>query len=123
MKYVLDRDVALGIIEPVPVGTPTTWCPRMVGAPKKTAPQTHRGLKRTERCRHEGESHHTPPSCNQVSIVLAQTIKTILYAWDWYHSFPQAYKYIRAPQGFHESGDGYTRLLDITVDMVRKTVT
>ena len=29
-KKDLDRDVSLGIIEPVPINTPTTWCARMV---------------------------------------------------------------------------------------------
>ena len=42
VKEDLDRDVALGIIEPVLVGTQTTWCSRMVvalkknGSPKRT---------------------------------------------------------------------------------------
>ena len=32
------------------------------------------------------------------------------------------YRYLRAPQGFHASGDGYTRRFDdITIDMPRKT--
>ena len=35
MKEVLDRDVSLGIIEPVPQGTPTVWCSKMVVTPKK----------------------------------------------------------------------------------------
>ena len=30
----LERDVALGIIEKVPLNTPTTWCARMVVVPK-----------------------------------------------------------------------------------------
>merc|ERR1712082_569074 len=34
VKAELDRDVKLGIIEPVPAGTPTTWCSRMVVTPK-----------------------------------------------------------------------------------------
>ena len=35
VKAALDRDEDMGIIEPVPQGTPTTWCSRMVVAPKK----------------------------------------------------------------------------------------
>ena len=35
VKEALDRDVRLGIIEPVPQGTPTVWCSRMVVTPKK----------------------------------------------------------------------------------------
>ena len=34
VKADLDRDVALGIIEPVPLNTPTSWCSRMVIVPK-----------------------------------------------------------------------------------------
>ena len=34
VKAALDRDEDMGIIEPVPQGTPTTWCSRMVVAPK-----------------------------------------------------------------------------------------
>lgn len=39
VKTQLDVDVTLGIIEPVPTGTPTTWCSRMITVPKKTDPQ------------------------------------------------------------------------------------
>ena len=35
VKKQLDRDVALGVIEKVPIGTDTTWCHRMVTVPKK----------------------------------------------------------------------------------------
>ena len=35
VKQDIDRDVRLGIIEPVPQGTPTEWCSRMVVAAKK----------------------------------------------------------------------------------------
>ena len=35
VKAGLDRDVKLGVIEPVPWGTPTTWCARMVTVAKK----------------------------------------------------------------------------------------
>ena len=35
VKEQLDRDVRLGVIEPVPVGEPVTWCSCMVVCPKK----------------------------------------------------------------------------------------
>ena len=35
VKARLDRDVRLGVIEPVPVGEPVTWCHRMVICAKK----------------------------------------------------------------------------------------
>ena len=34
VKQDLDRDVALGVIEPVLINTPVTWCARMVVVPK-----------------------------------------------------------------------------------------
>ena len=30
----IDRDVAPGVIEPVPINTPVSWCSRMIGVPK-----------------------------------------------------------------------------------------
>jgi len=36
VKAGLDQDVDLGVIEPVPVGEPVTWCHRMVVCAKKT---------------------------------------------------------------------------------------
>ena len=34
VKSNLDRDVALGVLEEVPINTSTTWCARMVVVPK-----------------------------------------------------------------------------------------
>ena len=83
------------------------------------------------------ETHHTPAPFNQVSIIPPYTKKTALDAWNGYHSLPLApdardattfitewgrYRYLRAPQGFHASGDGYTRRFDdITIDFPDKT--
>ena len=137
MKEDLDRDVRLGIIEPVPPGTPTLWCSRMVVAPKKDGtPRRTVDLQKLNAATMR-ETHHTPSPFNQVSIVPAQTKKTVLDAWNGYHSLPLSakardattfitewgrYRYLRAPQGFHTSGDGYTRRFDdITVDTPRMT--
>ena len=35
VKADIDRDVSLGVLEPVPVGEPVTWCHRMVICAKK----------------------------------------------------------------------------------------
>ena len=35
VKAELDRDVRLGVLEPVPIGEPVTWCHRMVICAKK----------------------------------------------------------------------------------------
>ena len=127
VKADLDQDVRLGIIEPVPEGTPTRWCSRMVvtakkdGNPCRTVDLTNVN-KATLR-----ETHHTPTPFNLVADIPTGTKKTVLDAWNGYHSLPLAeeardattfitefgrYRYKRAPQGFHASGDGYTRRMD-----------
>ena len=42
VKAGLDQDVRLGVLEKVPIGTPVTWCHRMVICAKKNAPSTSR---------------------------------------------------------------------------------
>ena len=45
VKAGLDRDVAIGVLEKVPAGTPTTWCHKMVCVPKKDgSPRRRRSL-------------------------------------------------------------------------------
>ena len=82
------------------------------------------------------ETHHTPSPFNQASVVPPNTRKTVLDAWNGYHSLPLSpsardattfitewgrYRYLSSPQGFHAAGDGYTRAFDdITVDFKRK---
>ena len=136
VKADLDRDVRLGIIEPVPPGTPAIWCSKMVvvakkdGSPRRTVDLQHLN-DATYR-----ETHHTPSPFNQASVVPPDTKKTVLDAWNGYHSLPLSpnardattfitewgrYRYLSSPQGFHAAGDGYTRAFDnITVDFRRK---
>ena len=127
VKAGLDQDVRLGIIEPVPQGNPTRWCSRMVVAAKKDgSPRRTVDLQRVNEATLR-ETHHTPSPFNLVASVPPGTKKTTLDAWNGYHSLPLAetardattfitewgrYRYKRAPQGFHASGDGYTRRMD-----------
>ena len=137
VKEALDRDIDLGIIEPVPQGTPTVWCSRMVVTPKKDGtPRRTVDLQKLNKATLR-ETHHTPSPFNQVSTVPPHMKKTVLDAWNGYHSLPLSpeardattfitewgrYRYLRAPMGFQASGDAYTRRFDdITVDMQRKT--
>ena len=137
VKDALDQDVALGIIEPVPQGTPTVWCSRMVVTPKKDGtPRRTVDLQKLNQATLR-ETHHTPSPFHHVSTVPSNTKKTVLDAWNGYHSLPLSpeardattfitewgrYRYLRAPMGFQASGDAYTkRFDDITVDMPRKT--
>ena len=127
VKAQLDRDCRLGVIEPVPWGEPTTWCSRMVtvaksnGSPRRTIdlqPLNDAALRHT---------HHTPPPFHLAMSVPHHTIKTVLDAWNGYHSLPireedrsyttfitpwGRYRYCCAPQGFLASADGYTRRFD-----------
>ena len=127
VKSQLDADVALGIIEPVPQGIPTRWCSRMVVVPKKDGtPRRTVDLQNLKKVTHR-ETHQTPSPFNIVSGVPAGKKKTVLDAWNGYHSVPLSpeardattfitewgrYRYLRAPQGFHASSDGYTKRFD-----------
>ena len=137
VKADLDRDVRLGIIEPVPPGTPTVWCSRMVVVPKKDGtPRRTVDLQALNAATYR-LTHHTASPFNQAALVPPHTWKTTLDAWNGYHSMrldPGAstattfitewgrYRYLRAPQGSHVAGDGYTKAYDdFTIDVPRKT--
>ena len=137
VKAGLDQDVRLGVLEEVPIGEPVTWCHRMVicakkdGKPRRTvdfqALNTH-AIR---------ETHHTPSPFHQARSVPRNTKKTVLDAWNGYHSVPLReedrhlttfitpwgrYRYRTAPQGYIASGDGYTRRYDALVaDIHNKT--
>ena len=136
VKAGLDRDVELGVIEPVPVGTPVTWCSRMVIASKKSGEPRRtvdfQALNRNA----VRETHHTPSPSHLARSVPPNTYKTFLDAWNGYHSIPLhpddrhyttfitpwgRYRYCVAPQGYIASGDCYTRRFDeILTDIPRK---
>ena len=133
----LKQDVSLGVIEPVPVGTPVTWCHRMVVVPKKSGkPRRTVDLQPLNKYATR-ETHHTETPFHQARAVPPNTLKTICDAWNGYHSIPLheedkhlttfitpigRYRYCVAPQGYIASGDGYTRRFDdLIVDLPRKT--
>ena len=137
VKSDLDRDVQLGTIEPVPQGVPTKWCARMVVVPKKDGtPRRTVDLQHLNIATYR-ETHHVASPFDQASVIPPHTKKTILDAWNGYHSLPLdnqskdattfitewgRYRYRRAPQGFHATGDTYNRRFDdITMDFPRKT--
>ncbi len=127
VKADLDRDVRLGIIERVPQGETSEWCSRMVitpktnGKPRRTIDfqQLNKAMLR--------EVHHTPSPINLVTQVPAGKLKTVMDAWNGYHNLMLhldskelttfntewgRYRYLRGPQGFHGTGDAYTRRYD-----------
>ena len=137
VKAGLDQDVRLGVIEPVPVGTPVTWCHKMVICPKKSG-KPRRTVDLQPLNQHATrETHHTQSPFHQARKVPSYTKKTVFDAWNGYHSIALdeadrhlttfitpwgRYRYCVAPQGYISSGDGYSRRFDeIVSDFPRKT--
>jgi hypothetical protein len=137
VKAGLDRDVELGVLEPVPVGEPVTWCHRMVicakknGKPRRTVDFQALNLHATR------ETHHTQSPFHQARSVPSDKKKTVFDCWNGYHSVPLhpddchlttfitpwgRYRYKTAPQGYVASGDGFSRRFDeIVADVPNKT--
>ena len=134
VKEGLDRDVRLGVIEEVPAGTPTTWCARMVVAPKAKTGKPRRtvDLQAVNKVSLR-ETHHTDTPHRLVCTIPVKQKKTVLDCWNGYHALKLTeaardcttfitewgrYRYLRAPQGFHASGDGYMKRTD---DIIHRT--
>ena len=137
VKAGLDQDVRLGVIEPVPIGTPVTWCHRMVicakknGKPRRTVDFQPLNAHATR------ETHHTQSPFHQARTIPQGKWKTVFDAWNGYHSVALhpddkhyttfitpwgRYRYCAAPQGYIASGDGYSRRYDeIVADIPQKT--
>ena len=133
----LDQDCKLGVIEPVPVGTPVTWCHKMIIIAKKSGKPRRTVNMQALNDHAVRETHHTQSPYHQARSVPPNTYKTIFDCWHGYHSVllheddrhlttfitPKGrYRYKVAPQGYIASGDGYTRRFDeIVADFPRKT--
>lgn len=137
VKADLDRDVKNGIIEPVPVGEPVSWCSPMVVIPKKDGrPRRTVDLQKlNSQCLRE--THHCQSPFKLACQVPKGTKKTVLDATDGYHSIPLdeeskplttfitewgRYRYKRLPQGFIAAGDAYTRRYDEIIKDVKNKV-
>ena len=137
VKTGLDQDVRLGVLEEVPIGEPVTWCHRMVVCAKKNGKPRRTVDFQALNAHAVRETHHTPSPFLQARSVPNNTIKTVLDAWNGYHSVPireedrhlttfitpwGRYRYKTTPQGYLASGDGYTRRYDAIVsDIQNKT--
>ena len=127
VKEGLDRDCNLRVLEQVPMGDPEEWCAGMHIAAKKNGDprrtidfqQLNKACKR--------QTHAVEAPFHQASAVPANTKRTVLDAWNGYHSVPLKeedrskttfitpwgrYRYRTAPQGFLAAGDAYTARYD-----------
>ena len=86
VKESLDRDVQQGIIAPVPIGSPVTWCGLMVvvskedGSPRRTIDFQRLNAQ----C--QRKTHHTSTPFQLGSQVPAHTKKSVVDAVDGFHS-------------------------------------
>ena len=124
---VLDRDLALGVLEVVPENTPMTWCHRMVicrkhnGDPRRTVDMQKLNNVSVRQC------HPTQPTLQQAIRVTHNTKKSVLDAWNRFHSLAireedkhlttfytklGRYCYRSVPQEYAASGDAYTQRYD-----------
>ena len=137
VKSGLDRDEAIGVIERVPPGTPTTWCHKMVVVPKKdNTPRRTVNFQPLNQFSSR-QTHHTVSPFHQATSVPKNKRKTVLDAWNGYHSVyldPSCrdlttfitpwgrYRYKTTPQGYMAAGDAYTERFDrIITDFENKT--
>ena len=123
----LRRDEQLGVIERVPEGEVPKFTFRMVitrktnGQPRRTVDMSplNRQAKR--------EVHSVRAPFKQARTIEAKSWRTVIDAWNGYHSLVihkddrglttfitpwGVFRYVRAPQGFLSSGDGYNRRMD-----------
>ena len=128
VKEGLDNDVAMGVLEKVEVGEPTTWCSRMVVCAKKDGrPRRTVDLKALNKVSVR-QTHSVKAPFHQATSVPADTWRTCLDAWNGFHSIPLKledrhmttfitpwgrYRYKCLPQGFLAAGDGYTARYDL----------
>ena len=132
----LEQDCRLGVIEKVPIGTPVTWCHRMIICPKRSG-EPRRTVDLQPLNDHAvRETHHTQTPFHLARAVPPYTYKSTFDAWNGYHSIklheddkhfttfitPKGrFRYKVAPQGYVASGDAYTRRFDeIITDFPRK---
>ena len=133
VKAALDQDVRMGVIRPVPIGEPVSWCHRMVVCAKKNGK-----LRRTVDFQAlnkfaKRETHHTQSPYIQARSVPSDKLKTVFDCWNGYHSIRLdeedyhlttfitpwgRYQYMVAPQGYIASGDGYCRRFDDIVSHI-----
>ena len=126
-KRDIDRDIRMGVLQKKPQGEATTYCSQTVFTPK-----TNGEPRRTIDFQDLNDAtfreyNHTPSPFNLVSTIPEGMLKTVLDAKNGFHSLLieeesrkytdfitewGVYQYCRGPQGYHGTGDAYTRRFD-----------
>ena len=130
----LMRDVALGVIEPVPINTPVTWCSRMVVVPKHSGePRRTVDLQALNKASVR-QTHHTRSPFMLASAVPPGKVKSVLDVWNSFHSVPLRmedrdkttfitpwgrFRYRVAPQGYLASMDAYTHRFSLITEGIK----
>ena len=127
VRKAIENDVKLGVIEPVSVGEPVTWCHRIVVCAKKSSKPRRTVDFQALSVHATRETHHTESPFHQARQVPQNKKKTVFGAWNGYHSVPiqkedrhlttfitpwERYRYCTDPQEYIAAGDGYTRMYD-----------
>ena len=137
VKEQLDQDVRLGILEKVPIGTPSKWLHRMhVVAKQDGRPRRTVDLRKlNDHCLRE--TQHVGTAYRNARTIPKNTWKSKTDCWNGYHSCPLheddrelttfttewgRYRYKVAPQGFVAAGDGYNQRYDDLIDGVERKV-
>ena len=89
VKVGLDCDCRLGVLEGVPLSTPTRWQHWMVVVAKHDGSQSktldYNNKKKTPR-----QTHHTPSPWSLASLIPPGVLKTTFDCWHGYHRLPLA---------------------------------
>ena len=125
VKHYIEKDVALGVLEWVPLNTPVTWCHRLIVVCKHNGEIRSAVDMQNLNDASKRQTHHTQWPFQQASIVSLDTYKTVTDAWNGYHSVAikqedrhlttfitpwRRLRYCPAPQGYLSSGDAYTHI-------------
>ena len=138
VKRDLERDVSLGVMEPVPLNTPVTWCHRMVTVPKHNGEPRRTVDMQSLNKASVRQTHPTKSPFMLASSVPAGKIKSVLDVWNSFHSVPLVeeerdkttfitpwgrYRYRVSPQGYLASMDGYTHRFSLIAREIEDKLT
>ena len=83
VKASLDRDVRLGVLEPVPVGEPIIWCHRMVTCKKKKGKLRRTVDLQALNAYSTRETHYTQSPFHRATLIPANKKKMCIRCLEW----------------------------------------